>query len=180
MSQKGRHHHKDAEVKAEAHEPIVGSEEPIEPVVDEQAQEIARYKEEALRAKAEIENVRRRLERDISNAHKYGCERIVTDLLPVLDSLSRGMEEADLSDPKVQSLHTGMEMTLSLLRKVLEKNGITEIRPLKGDSFDPSQHEAMTMQKVAGFQPNTIVQVLQPGYALNGRMIRAAMVMVSH
>jgi len=142
-------------------------------------EEVSQYKNEVLRARAETENVRRRMERDVANAHKYGAERLVGELLPVMDSLSRGIEQASGTDDTVQNIRSGMEMTLDILRKILEKNGVSEIIPQKGDVFDPAQHEAMSLQKDPSAAPNTVLQVFQPGYALNGRVIRAAMVMVS-
>lgn len=157
------------------------SKEKLTTITNELEQELDKYKNEALRAKAELENVRRRLERDVSKAHKYGTERLVVDLLPVIDSLVRGLEESavDEADTKVVALRKGMELTLDILHKTLEKNGVSEINPQKGDVFDPSQHEAMGMHKDPEAKPNTILQVLQRGYTLHGRVIRAAMVMVA-
>ena len=141
--------------------------------------EIDKYKSEALRAQAEMENLRRRLERDVSNAHKYGSERLLVDLLPVIDSLVRGLEESKSDDPSVQSLRTGMELTLDILHNTLKKHGVEEINPVRGDAFNPELHEAMSMQKDPESEPNTILHVLQRGYCLNGRVVRAAMVMVA-
>lgn len=140
--------------------------------------EMDTYKNDALLAKAEMENLRRRLERDVSNAHKYGSERLIVDLLPVIDSLVLGLEKNQSAD-SAQSQHQGMELTLDLLRKTLEKNGVSEINPKRGDTFDPALHEAMTMQPDPEAKSNTVLQVLQRGYSLNGRVIRAAMVMVA-
>lgn len=148
-------------------------------ITNELEKEIDAYKNEALRSKAELENVRRRLERDVSNAHKYGSERLIVDLLPVIDSLVRGLEESQSEDRAVQSLRKGMELTLEVLHNVLKKNGVAEINPQPGDAFDPAVHEAMSMQKDPNAKPNTILQVLQRGYTLHGRVIRAAMVMVA-
>ena len=142
--------------------------------------EVDQYKNEALRAQAEMENLRRRLERDVSNAHKYGSERLVVDLLPVIDSLVRGLEESQSGDEAVQSLRKGMELTLDILHNTLKKHGVEEINPARGDAFNPELHEAMSMQKDPEAEPNTILQVLQRGYSLNGRVVRAAMVMVAN
>lgn len=141
--------------------------------------EIEKYKNEALRTQAEMENLRRRMDRDISNAHKFGSEKLVVDLLPVVDGLVRGIEETNVDDEKVQNVRKGMELTLDMLLKTLEKNGVSEINPARGDAFDPEQHEAMSMQPDPEADANTILQVFQRGYSLNGRVIRAAMVMVA-
>lgn len=141
--------------------------------------EVDKHKHDALLAKAEMENVRRRLERDVSNARKFGSERLIVELLPVIDSLVRGIEESSSDDAAVKSLRDGMEMTLDMLHKTLEKNGVSEISPEKGAAFDPSLHEAMAMQPAPDAESNTILQVMQRGYSLNGRVVRAAMVMVA-
>ncbi len=136
------------------------------------------YKDQAIRAKAEMENLRRRAERDVQNAHKYGSEKLLSDLLPVVDSLVRGLEGEKSGDKNAQALHEGMQLTLDLLEKTLEKHGVVVIHPEKGDTFNPERHEAMTMQPDPEAEPNTILQVLQKGYELNGRVVRAAMVIV--
>jgi molecular chaperone GrpE len=134
---------------------------------------------QAARSQAELENVRRRAERDISNAHKYGVEQLINALLPVVDGLVRGLESGDHADPKVQALHAGMQLTLDLLYKALAKFGVEIINPAIGDAFDPKLHEAVGVQKVPGAIPNTITQLLQKGCQLHGRVLRAAMVMVA-
>lgn len=141
--------------------------------------QVDEYKQQAARAQAELENVRRRAERDISNAHKYGVEQLIIALLPVVDGLARGLESGDLTDLKVKNLHHGMQLTLDLLHKALAKFGVDRIVPAPGDAFDPKQHEAMGVQAEPGAKPNTVVQLLQTGYQLHGRVLRAAMVMVS-
>jgi molecular chaperone GrpE len=137
------------------------------------------YKDQVARAQAEVVNIRNRMEQEVSKARKFGVERLVSDLMPVVDSLVRGLEGAGSDDPKVQSLRKGMELTLDILSKIMEKNGILPIDPQVGDAFDPMQHEAMSMRQDPDVAPNTVLQVLQKGYALHGRVIRAAMVIVS-
>lgn len=136
-------------------------------------------KNQLFRAQAELENVRRRAEREISNAHKYGVGELLTALLPVIDGLVRGLESADSSDPKVKPLHAGMQMTLDLLHKALVRFGLEIIDPAPGDNFDPKLHEAMSMQSHPGAKSNSIVNVLQKGYQLHGRVLRPAMVIVA-
>ena len=131
--------------------------------------------EHFLRAKAEMDNLRRRNAKDVENAHKYGIEKFVTELLPVIDSMGMGLAVEDAS---AESLREGMEMTLSMLEKMMEKLGIEEIDPMN-EKFDAEKHQAMTMQPNADVEPNTVIAVMQKGYSLNDRLIRPAMVMVS-
>ena len=128
-----------------------------------------------LRAKAEMDNLRRRNTKDVENAHKYGIEKFVTELLPVLDSMALGLAVEDAS---AESLREGMELTMNILQKMMEKLNIEEIDPLN-EKFDPEKHQAMTMQPDADVEPNTVIAVMQKGYSLNDRLIRPAMVMVS-
>ncbi|EKD92121.1 MAG: heat shock protein GrpE [uncultured bacterium] len=137
------------------------------------------HKEKILRLHAEWENTRRRLERDVANAHKFGSEKLVSELLPVIDSLTRALENKTDDHPNIQTMRHGIELTIEMLSKVLEKHGVIEIKPKIGDTFDPTQHEAMSMQTATDAKSNAVLQVLQKGYALNGRVIRAAMVMVA-
>lgn len=131
--------------------------------------------EQFLRAKAEMDNLRRRNTRDLENAHKFGMEKFVTELLPVLDAMRMGIAVEDAS---VESLREGMEMTMTMVEKMMEKFGIEEINPLN-EKFDADKHQAMTMQPNADVEPNTVIAVMQKGYSLNERLIRPAMVMVS-
>jgi molecular chaperone GrpE len=131
--------------------------------------------ENYLRAKAEMDNLRRRNSKDVENAHKYGIEKFVTELLPVLDSMGMGMV---IEDASVESQREGMKLTMNMLEKMMEKLGIEEIDPLN-EKFDADKHQAMTMQPNADVEPNTVIAVMQKGYALNNRLIRPAMVMVS-
>ncbi|VAW52772.1 Heat shock protein GrpE [hydrothermal vent metagenome] len=131
--------------------------------------------EQFLRAKAEMDNLRRRNTKDIENAHKYGIEKFVTELLPVLDGMAMGLATDDAS---AESLREGMELTMNMMGKMMEKLGIEEVDPLN-EKFDPEKHQAMTMQPNADVEPNTVIAVMQKGYVLNDRLIRPAMVMVS-
>lgn len=137
------------------------------------------YKDQTARGQAELENVRRRMEQEVTKARKFGVERLVSDLVPVVDSLMRGLEGTKSDDPSIKMMRQGMELTLDILLKLLEKNGITSIDPKVGEAFDPMQHEAMSMREDAQAASNTVLQVLQKGYALHGRVIRAAMVIVA-
>ena len=128
-----------------------------------------------LRAKAELDNLRRRHQKDLENAHKFGTEKLVNELLPVIDSMDLGLAAEDAS---AESLREGMELTMNMLKKMMEKLGIEEINPLN-EKFDPEKHQAMTMQPSADVEPNTVIAVMQKGYSLNDRLLRPAMVMVS-
>ncbi len=141
--------------------------------------QVTEYKDIAARAQAELKNIQWRAERDIGNAHKYGVEQLIKALLPVVDGLVRGMENTGGNDPKLKTLHEGMQLTFDLLQKALAKFGVEPIEPAAGDNFDPKFHEAMGVQKLPGAKPNTITQVLQKGFRLHDRVLRAAMVMVA-
>lgn len=128
-----------------------------------------------LRSKAEMDNLRRRNTKDVENAHKYGIEKFVTELLPVVDSMAMGLEVKEAS---AESLREGMVLTMNMLKKMMEKLGIEEIDPMH-EKFDAEKHQAMTMQPNPDVEPNTVIAVMQKGYSLNERLIRPAMVMVS-
>ncbi|MDP1574459.1 MAG: nucleotide exchange factor GrpE [Coxiellaceae bacterium] len=136
-------------------------------------------KDQYARTQAELENMRRRMEQEVSKARKFGVERLVSDLVPVAESLSLGLDGMTSEDPAVKLLRQGSELTLDMLHKLLEKNGVVVINPQPGDAFDPSLHEAMSMVPNPDAKSNTVLQVLQKGYALHGRVIRAAMVIVA-
>ncbi len=134
---------------------------------------------QCLRLQAEIDNLHKRGQRDLENAHKYGLEKFASALLPVRDSLEMGIAAATQGqnvDPA--KLIEGSELTLKMLAGVLEKFGIKEVNP-QGERFDPQFHEAMSIQPRADVEPNTVVTVVQKGYLLNDRLVRPAMVVVS-
>jgi molecular chaperone GrpE len=128
-----------------------------------------------MRALAELENVRKRASRDVEQAHKFAFERVANDLIGVKDSLELGLASAVAS---ADTLREGTQATLQLLSKALEKAGLVEIVPL-GEQFDPQLHEAMVMQPSREHVPNSVVQVVQKGYQLNGRLLRPARVIVA-
>lgn len=132
--------------------------------------------EKSVRAVAELDNVRRRLEREVTNAHRYSIEKFAHDLLPVIDS----MEQALQSVPEQADAHMrdGLELTMKLFLNVLEKYHIQQLNP-QGEVFDPQMHEAMSMQPSTDVPPNTVLAVFQKGYKLHDRIIRPARVVVS-
>jgi len=128
-----------------------------------------------LRAAAELENVRKRAARDVENAHKFALERLAVELLAVRDSLEMGLAAGD--DADVESLRQGKEATLKQLVTIMERFGVEKLDP-QGEPFDPALHEAMTMQASADLEPGSVLTVIQKGYALNGRLLRPARVVV--
>ena len=139
--------------------------------------EVGESVDKALRATAELENIRRRTSRDIENAHKYALERFVNELLPVIDSMELGIN-ASQSAEDIESLREGMDLTLKKLFDCLEKFGVKAIDPA-GEKFDPEWHEAVSMQELEGSDSGQVVTVMQKGYELNGRLVRPAMVVVA-
>jgi molecular chaperone GrpE len=133
--------------------------------------------EQYLRAVAELDNVRKRAQRDIESANRYGLEKFAAELLPVRDSLELAVQSADQGEFDVRSLKQGQQATLQLLAKALDRIGLTPINPV-GEAFDPTRHEAMLAQPSTA-EPGTVLQVVQIGYELNGRVVRPARVIVA-
>jgi molecular chaperone GrpE len=133
--------------------------------------------EQYLRAVAELDNVRKRAQRDIESANRYGLEKFAAELLPVRDSLELAVQSADQGEFDVRSLKQGQQATLQLLAKALDRIGLTPINPV-GGPFDPTRHEAMMAQPSTS-EPGTVLQVVQTGYELNGRVVRPARVIVA-
>ena len=129
-----------------------------------------------LRAAAETENVRKRASRDVEHARKYALEAFAKEMLAVRDSFEMGIDAADTAN--AESLVAGSAATLKLLSAALERFGISEVDPL-GEPFDPELHEAISMQPSADAEPGSVLVVAQKGYALNGRLLRPAMVVVA-
>lgn len=132
--------------------------------------------EKSVRAQAELDNVRRRAEKDVANAHRYGLEKFVNTLLPVVDSLEQALQIAHEKEDAAMS--EGLELTLKLLLETLNKYGIDVLDPL-GEIFDPQVHEAMSMQVSDEVEPNSILTVFQKGYKISDRVIRPARVIVA-
>ena len=131
-----------------------------------------------LRTKAEMDNIRRRTQKDLENAHKFALEKFITELLSVKDSLEMGVSVASQEIATVDSLREGSEMTLSMMNGLFEKFNVVQLNP-EGEKFNPEHHQAMSMQPSAEHEPNTVIAVMQKGYLLNDRLVRPAMVMVS-
>ncbi|MDR9438456.1 MAG: nucleotide exchange factor GrpE [Halomonas sp.] len=144
--------------------------------VEELEQSVADAKEQALRAAAEAQNVRRRAEQEAEKSRKFALEKFVKELLPVVDSLEKALET--MQDGASEAHREGVSMTLKMQQDVLAKFGVEEVEP-HGEPFDPQYHEAMAMVPNPEMEPNTVMEVMQKGYLLNGRLVRPAMVVVS-
>ena len=155
-------------------------ESPAPPTLEERLAEAearaATHRADCLRALAELENVRKRSAREVDAARQFGVERFAANLLPVADTLDLALESAAGADAAI--LAQGQEATLRLLLKAFEQAGLAPIDPA-GKPFDPSQHEAMAMQPAADMAPDTVLQVVQKGWLLNGRLLRPARVIVA-
>lgn len=150
----------------------------LETRLEEATRRAEEHWERFARVQAELENQRRRAERDLENAHKYALERFAQDLLPVRDSLEMGLVAMGEGGEQVEKLREGTELTLKMLTDVMAKFGIREVNPA-GEAFNPELHQAMAMQESDQQAPNTVLHVMQKGYLLNERLIRPAMVVVA-
>ena len=143
----------------------------------EAEQELADHREAMLRMQAEMENLRKRLIKDLERSRMRTLEGFMSDLLPVRDSLERGMD-TDETTTTVESMKEGKALIIKMLSKVMEDHGLRLIDPV-GEVFNPELHQAMTMQESADHEPNTVLEVLQKGFQLHERLVRPAMVVVS-
>ena len=171
----------EGEVVEEAAEtPSTGDAEKDQLIADLEAAEtkVNELTDQLVRAQAEQQNMQRRSQRDVENAYKYGIEKFVKDLLAVIDSLERGIESIDPEDETLKVSREGMALTLKMFGDTLVKHSVEELNPL-GAPFDPQMHEAMSMAENPDVEPNSVMQVLQKGYTLSGRLVRPAMVIVA-
>jgi molecular chaperone GrpE len=137
--------------------------------------ELEQLKAHSLLERADLENQRKRMAREVDMARKFANERLLGDLLPVLDSLEAGLANAQADDP----LRAGLELTQRQLLRVAEINGLVTVAPAAGDAFDPERHQAMSMIDAEGIAPGAVAQTFQKGYVLNERLLRPAMVVVA-
>ena len=138
--------------------------------------EIANLKDQLLRSAAEFENLKRRTVRDVENAHKFGTEKLISDLFPVIDSLEKAIETAQDVEG-AEAIAEGVELSLKLFMDSLSRNGLSTVDPL-GMPFDPSLHEALAVVPNENAEPNSVMEVIQKGFTLNERLVRAAKVVV--
>ena len=162
------------ELDQEQSEVVDQQTEPVDPEAVEA--ELAKVKDQLLRTIAESENIRRRASRDVENAHKFAVEKLLNDLFPVLDSLEKAVETATQTTG-AEAIAEGVELSLKMFVSTLEKSGVAQIDPL-GEPFDPQHHEAMAMVPNPDAEPNSVMEVMQKGYLLNERLVRAAKVIV--
>ena len=144
--------------------------------LDAAREQLVQGREQVLRAAAEIDHIRKRAARDVEQAHRYALEKFVQELLPAVDSLEMAVATGSKAD--AASLAAGQKATLKLLQKALERFAVTIIDP-QGEPFDPARHEAMAMQESPTAEPHSVLQVVQRGYELNGRLLRPARVIVA-
>lgn len=178
----------DESVEASADEIVEGTVEEIKEVtveslqaeLEQAAEQALKFKDVALRAEAEMQNVQRRAIKDLEKAHKYGSEKLIQNLLPVIDSLEKAVESAETAADEAanNAVVEGVGLCLKMLTDVLGKEGVKTVDPM-GEPFDPNHHQAMSMVENPDVEPNSVVAVIQKGYTLNERLVRPAMVMVS-
>jgi molecular chaperone GrpE len=137
--------------------------------------EVEKFRDLALRAEAEMQNLQRRTARDVENAHKFGVEKFVQNMLPVVDSLEKAIES---TGDNADAIAQGVRLCHKLMVDTLNKEGVEIIDPV-GEPFDPNEHQAMSMVENPDMEPNSVLAVVQKGCKLNGRLVRPAMVMVS-
>jgi molecular chaperone GrpE len=137
--------------------------------------EVEKFRDLALRAEAEMQNLQRRTARDVENAHKFGLEKFVLNMLPVVDSLEKAIES---TGDKADAIAEGLCLCHKLMVDTLTKEGVEIIDPV-GEPFDPNEHQAMSMVENLDMEPNSVLAVVQKGCKLNGRLVRPAMVMVT-
>ena len=141
-------------------------------------QQVADANDNVLRIQAEMQNMRRRAERDVENAHKFALDKFSADLLPVVDNLERALSAINTEDESQKAIAEGIELTLKSFLDVLVRFKIEAVDPA-GEPFDANLHQAVSMVPNPDMEPNTVMDVFQKGYTLNGRLIRPAMVVVS-
>ena len=145
---------------------------------EELQEQVSKANDQVLRVQAEMQNVRRRVERDVENAHKYALDKFTAELLPVVDNLERALSTIDAADDAQKAVATGLELTLKSFFDVLGRFKVDVVDPA-GQPFDADLHQAVSMVPNPDLEPNTVMDVFQKGYTLNGRLVRPAMVVVS-
>ena len=165
------------QAEEEIDQPDLPEEQP-ENQIEELQQKLSTLGEQLLREQAEMQNVRRRAQRDIESAHKYALEKFASELLSVVDNLERAIEAIDAEDEAQKAVAEGLELTLKTFIDVLAKYNVEAVDP-EGQPFDAELHQAVSTVPNNDVEPNTVINVFQKGYTLNGRLIRPAMVVVS-
>ena len=166
-----------AEIEAELLDEL-DTEVEQQPVSEQLLEQVAKANDQVLRVQAEMQNVRRRAERDVESAHKFALDKFAADLLPVVDNLERALASIDSADEGQKPVAEGLELTIKSFMDVLARYKIEAIDPA-GQPFDAELHQAVSMVPNPDLEPNTVMDVFQKGYTLNGRLVRPAMVVVS-
>ena len=164
------------DLDAEIVEELLGEDQLSE--TEELQEQVSKANDQVLRVQAEMQNVRRRVERDVENAHKYALDKFTAELLPVVDNLERALSTIDAAEDAQKAVATGLELTLKSFFDVLGRFKIEVVDPA-GQPFDADLHQAVSMVPNPDLEPNTVMDVFQKGYTLNGRLVRPAMVVVS-
>jgi molecular chaperone GrpE len=182
--QESQEHEKAAEFLEEVTAESIAAEESVDPLTKLQS-EIEAARAEAsnnwdlyLRERADLENARKRHQRDKEEALRFANDRLLKEMIPVLDNLERAVNHAEQSDDSNQGLLEGVNMTISQFRKALEDFGVKPINAI-GETFDPNMHQAMGQVESAEQAPNTVVTEFQRGYLLHNRLLRPSLVMVA-
>ena len=160
----------------EIEQELLEEEQPSE--TEQLQQQVTDANDNVLRIQAEMQNMRRRAERDVENAHKFALDKFSADLLPVVDNLERALSAINAEDDSQKAIAEGIELTLKSFLDVLVRFKIEAVDPA-GQPFDANLHQAVSMVPNPDMEPNTVMDVFQKGYTLNGRLIRPAMVVVS-
>lgn len=146
--------------------------------IEELTDQLAKAKDQTLRAHAESRNIKRRAEQDVEKAHKFALEKFVGELIPVLESLEKGLESAEQAEGNHEAMIEGMRLIQKQFLNAMGKFKVEQLNPA-GEPFDPHMHQAISMVPNPDLEPNTIMDVFQKGYTLHGRVVRPAMVVVS-
>lgn len=155
----------------DAHDPATGA----DPMVEQLRGELEQLRAQSLVERADLENQRKRLERDVRNACRFANKQLLGDLLPVFDSLEAALASAPDADP----LRDGVVLILRELGRVAGNNGLVEVAPGPGDAFDPEHHQAMSVIEAEGIAPNAVAQLFQKGFMLHEQLLRPALVAVA-
>ncbi|HSM68139.1 MAG TPA: nucleotide exchange factor GrpE [Xanthomonadales bacterium] len=166
-----------AEDGASAESEVESELQDLQTALSDAENELAEYKESMLRMHAEMENLRKRLIKDLERSRRRALEDIMNDLLPVRDSLERGLE-SDGATTTVEAMKEGKALIIKMLGKVMADHGLREINPA-GEAFDPELHQAMAMRETDEHEAGTVIEVMQKGFQLHDRLIRPAMVVVA-
>jgi molecular chaperone GrpE len=153
-------------------------EQEMEALLTEARAQADQHYDNLLRVQADMDNLRRRTEREIDNAKKFALERILNDLIPVMDSMEMGLQASTQTANDQDTIRQGLEMTLKMFQDVMARFHVEAVDPT-GQKFNPQEHEAMTMQPSKDHEPNTVMMTIQKGYKLHGRVVRPARVVIS-